>query len=199
MTGNRPEEIDQVRADLAEAEMQLVQLDAEYVRGKSLINSNVITKQDFEAIESRFQALQRRIQRLKLTVKLTEKVRQGTHRVGSGGSAAGRGRRGQGQWRLDNCRILAPISGTILKKNAEEGNIVNPIAFNGSFSICDMADLSDLEVDLTIQERDISRSLQRPGVPVRAEAYPDRVYDGRVSRLMPIADRARGGPGARQV
>ena len=56
-----------------------------------------------------------------------------------------------------NCTIRAPISGTILKKNAEEGNIVNPIAFNGSFSLCDMADLSDLEVDLSIQERDIAR------------------------------------------
>jgi len=27
---------------------------------------------------------------------------------------------------------------------------------------------------------------------VRAEAFPDRAYDGTVSRLMPIADRAKG-------
>ncbi|MHB8971332.1 MAG: hypothetical protein ACYC3X_18785 [Pirellulaceae bacterium] len=46
------------------------------------------------------------------------------------------------KWRLDNCTIRAPISGTILRKNAEEGNIVNAIAFNGSYSLCEMADLS---------------------------------------------------------
>jgi multidrug resistance efflux pump len=97
------------------------------------------------------------------------------------------------QWRLGNCTIVAPISGTILKKNAEEGNVVNPIAFNGSFSLCEMADLSDLEVELSIQERDISRVHKGQKCTVRAEqAFPDRVYQGVVSRLMPIADRAKG-------
>jgi len=96
------------------------------------------------------------------------------------------------KWRLNNCRILAPISGTILKKNAEEGNIVNPIAFNGSFSVCDMADLSDLEVSLDIQERDVSRVFKGQKCRIRADAFPDRVYYGVVSRLMPIADRAKG-------
>ena len=97
------------------------------------------------------------------------------------------------EWRLGNCTIVAPISGTILKKNAEEGNIVNPIAFNGSFSLCEMADLSDLEVDLSIQERDdLPACTKGRQCKVRAEAFPDRVYDGVVSRLMPIADRAKG-------
>ncbi|MCU0979022.1 MAG: efflux RND transporter periplasmic adaptor subunit, partial [Pirellulaceae bacterium] len=68
----------------------------------------------------------------------------------------------------------------------------NPIAFNGSFSLCDMADLSDLEVELFIQERDIARVFAGQHCKVRAEAYPDRTYDGLVSRLMPIADRAKG-------
>ena len=66
-------------------------------------------------------------------------------------------------------------------------------AFNGSFSLCDMADLSDLEVDLSIQERnDLSRVYKGQKCKVRAEAFPDREYEGVVSRLMPIADRAKG-------
>lgn len=191
--GNRPEEIDQARADLAEAEAQLAQLDAEYVRAKTLINSNVITKQDFEVIESRFQALQRRIQRLKLAVKLAEDGPR-LERVESARAEVKQAEAdvAKAKWRLDNCRILAPISGTILKKNAEEGNIVNPIAFNGSFSICDVADLSDLEVSLDIQERDVSRVFKGQVCRIRADAYPDRLYAGVVSRLMPIADRAKG-------
>jgi multidrug resistance efflux pump len=191
--GNRPEEIDQARADLAEAEAQLAQLDAEYVRAKTLINSNVITKQDFEVIESRFQALQRRIQRLKLAVKLAEDGPR-IERVESARAEVKQAEAdvAKAKWRLDNCRILAPISGTVLKKNAEEGNIVNPVAFNGSFSICDVADLSDLEVSLDIQERDVSRVFKGQVCRIRADAYPDRVYAGTVSRLMPIADRAKG-------
>ena len=77
------------------------------------------------------------------------------------------------RWQLDNCKIRAPISGTILKKNAEEGNLVNPIAMNGSFSLCDLADLSDLEVELTIEERDISKVSVGQKCKVRTEAYPE--------------------------
>jgi HlyD family secretion protein len=55
-----------------------------------------------------------------------------------------------------------------------------------------LADLSDLEVDLTVQERDVSNVFKDQRCLVRSEAYPDRVYTGVVSRLMPIADRAKG-------
>jgi multidrug resistance efflux pump len=96
------------------------------------------------------------------------------------------------QWRLDNCTVRAPITGTILTKKAEEGNMVNPIAFNISASLCDMADLSDLEVDLTIQERDVAKVFKDQRCKVRPEAFPERIYEGYVSRLMPIADRAKG-------
>ena len=55
-----------------------------------------------------------------------------------------------------------------------------------------LADLSDLEVELMIQERDVSQIFVGQRCRVQAEAYMDRVYDGVVSRLMPIADRAKG-------
>jgi multidrug resistance efflux pump len=96
------------------------------------------------------------------------------------------------KWRLGNCTITAPIRGIVLTKNAEEGNVVNPIAFQGSYSLCEMADLLDMEVDLNIQERDVARVHRGQKCKVRAEAYPDRTYEGVVSRLMPIADRAKG-------
>src|SRR5207244_12220508 len=96
------------------------------------------------------------------------------------------------EWNLDNCTVRAPLTGTILTKKAEEGNIVNPIAFNISASLCDMADLSDLKVDLTIQERDVAKVFKDQRCKLRPEAFPERIYDGFVSRLMPIADRAKG-------
>ena len=97
----------------------------------------------------------------------------------------------QAKWRLDNCTIRAPISGTALTKKAEEGNLVNPMAFAAtSGSVCDMADLRDLEVDLKIPEREISKA--RVGQPcrIRADAYPGMVYAGRLDRIMPIANRS---------
>ena len=95
------------------------------------------------------------------------------------------------RWRLDNCVIRAPISGTILTKKAEIGNLVNPIAFSGSTALCEMADLSELEVDIAIEEREVAKIFKNQLCRVRAEAYPERTYNGRVSRLMPTADRGK--------
>jgi len=51
-----------------------------------------------------------------------------------------------------------------------------------------MANLAELEVELKIAERDISKVAAKQKCEIRAEAYPDRVYQGEVSRLMPTAD-----------
>lgn len=104
--------------------------------------------------------------------------------------AAAAARLVQAQWRLDNCTIRAPIFGTVLTKAAEVGKLVNPMAFSGGGAICDLADLADLEADLKIAERDIAKVKLGQACTIRPDAYPDRIYTGTVSRIMPIANRA---------
>lgn len=191
--GNRPEEIAQAQADLGEARATLKQLEQTFRRNAELYGQKILNKQEFEDSESQLLAQAQRVIKLEATVKLAEDgFRKERKMEGEANLRKAIAELERAKWRLDNCIIAAPISGTILKKNAEEGNIVNPVAFNGSFSLCDIADLSKLEVDLTIQERDISKVFPGQKCKVRSEAFPDRVYDGVVSRLMPIADRAKG-------
>lgn len=191
--GYRPKEIDEAAAELAEAEAQRIQLDTDYRRSADLLEKKVIAQETYDVALSKLQAMTRRVQRLGLALKLMqegprieriEAARAQVHQADAELAKA--------KWRLENCIVRAPISGTILKKNAEEGSLVNPIAMQGFYSLCEMADLSDLEVELTIQERDIRKVFQDQKCQVRAEAFPDRVYQGRVSRLMPTADRAKG-------
>jgi biotin carboxyl carrier protein len=191
--GNRPEEIKEAEADLHEAQATVPQLEAEFKRTAELRRNRSATQQDYEMAESKYLAQIQRVERLKFAHKLMQLgPRQERVDVAKAELAQVEADVVKAEWRLGNCTIRAPITGTILKKNAEEGNIVNPIAFNGSFSLCDMADLSDLEVDLNVQERDIALVKVGQKCRVRAEAYHDRVYDGYVDRLMPIADRAKG-------
>ncbi len=191
--GFRPEEIEQARAELAEAEAQRVQLEADYKRSAEMLAKKVISKEQYDSALSKFNAMDRRVERLRLALKLAEEGPR-IERINVARAQVGQARAelAKAQWRLDNCVIRAPISGTILKKNAEEGSLVNPVAMQGFFSLCEMADLADLEVDLTIQERDISKLFVGQKCKIRADAFPDRVYEGRVSRLMPTADRAKG-------
>ncbi len=191
--GTRPEEIEQARAELKVGRETLAELKDIYDRQLNLKASQAATEQQFISAERRFFAQQQRVEQLSQALKMLEdgprieKIEAARAQLRQSDADVARA-----QWRLDNCTIRAPITGTILKKNAEEGNIVNPVAFNGSFSLCDMADLADLEVSLDIQERDISKVFPRQKCRIRAEAFPGRIYEGYVDRLMPIADRAKG-------
>ncbi len=191
--GSRPDEIKQVKAELAESQTNLEQAERDYKRLKDLVLSGFGNKQDFETAESQYQMLKKRVDKLAATTQLmVDGPRPERKRAAEAQVRQAEAELRRAKWKLDNCIIVAPISGTVLKKNAELGNLVNPVAFNGSFSLCDMADLSKLEVELSIQEREIARVKKGQRCKVQPEAYPDRSYDGVVSRLMPIADRAKG-------
>jgi multidrug resistance efflux pump len=103
--------------------------------------------------------------------------------------------------RLRGCTVLAPTAGSVLSKKVEVGTLVSPAAFGLPVSVCDMADLRDLEVEVDVQERDIGRV--KPGQPCRImpdaargddaflKAHPEG-YAGFVSRRLPVANRAKG-------
>lgn len=191
--GNRKEDIAQAEAEVQEAQAQRSQLHAEWQRISQLRKSGVATQSEYDLAEANFKANDRRVERLQKAYDLMlAGPRQERIDAARGDLALAKAELAKANWRFDNCTIKAPISGTILIKRAEEGNIVNPIVMNGSYSLCEMADLSDLEVELKIQERDISKIFQGQKCKVRAEAWPERVYEGYVSRLMPIADRGQG-------
>ncbi len=191
--GSRPDELRQARAELAETTAQYDQAKRTYERRKELFEQKIVTLGDLEDAESQFTALARRMDRQQATLQLMiDGPRVEKKRAAEADVRRAEADLSRAKWRLDNTTIIAPITGTILKKNAELGNLVNPGAFNGSFSLCDLADLAKLEVELSIQERDIAKVFQYQKCRVRPEAFPDRFYEGYVSRLMPIADRAKG-------
>ena len=117
----------------------MVQTKSDYERCKELYkNRTAISKQDYELAESKHLAQEQHVMRLEYALKLMEDSRVKRIAAGQAEVRQAEAELAKTKWRLDNCIIRAPITGTILKKNAEEGNIVNSIAFNGSFSLCDL-------------------------------------------------------------
>lgn len=106
-------------------------------------------------------------------------------------ASAAEARRDEAKRLLDNCTIVAPIDGTVLTKKADRGSLVSPAAFNVSASLCEIADLAKLEVELDVPERQITRI--RPGLECQliADADPTRTYRGVLHRVMPIADDSK--------
>ncbi len=189
---NIPQEIDRAQAELSENITQRDYAKAVLDRNLRLSKAGSVSSVDLEKSQSDYDGAVHRVMRLERALDIIRGPRSERVKVAEADVNSAKADLVKAEWRLDNCTIVAPITGTILKKNVEEGNVVNPVAFNGSFSVCDMADLSDLEVDMSIQERDISQVFVNQRCVVRSRAYPERPYNGRVSRLMPIADRAKG-------
>ncbi len=91
---------------------------------------------------------------------------------------------------LDNTKIFAPLDGTVLEKNAQVGEILRPEVL--STSLCILADLTTLEVEVDVQERDLQKV--EVGRPCRIipDAYSDRKYEGKIDRIQPMVNRSRG-------
>jgi multidrug resistance efflux pump len=191
--GNRPEEIEAAKAALEEAKANREQLYLDWRRNIKLRTDKALPARDYEVAESAYKAMARHVDKLQRDYDLMVKgARDERIRAAEADVLQAQADLRNAEWNLGNCTIKAPVSGTILTKKAEKGNFVNPIAFNIAASLCDMADLSDLEVEMTIQERDIASVRLKQQCRVRSEAFPERIYEGVVSRMMPIADRAKG-------
>ena len=94
---------------------------------------------------------------------------------------------------VENTRIIAPFDGTVLKKNADVGEIVAPLAGAASSkaAVVTIADMSSLEVDADVSEANITRVTPEQNCEITLDAYPQHRYPGYVSNIVPTADRAK--------
>jgi HlyD family secretion protein len=107
-----------------------------------------------------------------------------------------RGQLALAQTYVDWCTISAPIDGTILEKLVDPNELVVPQSFGGSrgpsTAFVAMADLSDLQVEIDLNEADLAKVHLKQACRVSPEAYPDRIYRGFVAEIAPEANRQKG-------
>lgn len=94
---------------------------------------------------------------------------------------------------FDNTLIRAPFTGTVLRKEAEVGEVVAPSVGGGLTrgAVVTMADLTTLEVEVDVNEAYIARVKSDQGARITLDAYPDTSFRGSVRQVVPTADRQR--------
>jgi HlyD family secretion protein len=95
---------------------------------------------------------------------------------------------------LENTRLRAPFDGTVLRKDAEVGEIVAPSAAGGGLTrtaIVTMADLGTLEVEVDVNEAYIAQIRGGQPAAITLDAYPDTAFAGNVRQVVPTADRQK--------
>ncbi len=103
-------------------------------------------------------------------------------------------KRSQGQLDLrkieyEDTVIKAPISGTVLEKKVEEGQLItsrlSSLASSEGQTIVTMADLDTVYVVTEVDETDIGKVKIGQPVTITVEAYPDQPFEGEVLKIAP--------------
>lgn len=94
------------------------------------------------------------------------------------------------------CTIQSPINGVVLEKLVDPNELVVPQSFGGtrgpSTALIAVADPTDLQVEIDLNEADLSKVSLNQKCRVSPEAYPDKVFGGFVAEIAPEADRSKG-------
>jgi RND family efflux transporter MFP subunit len=159
---------DQARAALQEATLN-------YDRKKSLYESALAPKADFDAAEAGYQRAQAGI----------ASAEAGIHAAEAAVKAA--------EVEVENTIIRAPFDGTVLTKNAEVGEVVAPFgsATSAKAAVVTMADMNSLEVEADVSESSLEKVRLGQRCEITLDAYPETKYEGVVQTIVPTADRAK--------
>jgi RND family efflux transporter MFP subunit len=156
-------------ATVAQLDAQHVQAERDLKRTQSLRAQNVVSDADLESAQTKLDVSVAQANAARAQAKLAEAT-------------------------LENTRVRSPFAGTVLRKDAEVGEIVAPSSAGGGLTrtaIVTMADLSTLEVEVDVNEAYIAQVVNGQPARITLDAYPDTSFAGRVRQVVPTADRQK--------
>jgi len=93
------------------------------------------------------------------------------------------------QIRLEDTDVRAPITGTVIEKNVERGQVISSPTndVGGGTVLLRMADLNLVQVRTLVDETDIGKIQPGLRATVRVDAFPNRPFEGTVLKIEPLA------------
>lgn len=182
--GSRREEIAQGEAFLSRMKTEADRLRKDAARAEALFAREVIAQKELDAARSATASSEAAVreaeQRLKLlkTGPRPDAVRQAKARVES--AAAGVS---VAETRMRQTVLSAPLSGVVLAKHAEPGEMVMP-----GTPILTIGSMDEVWLRGYITESDLGRVVLGQSAKVTFDSWPGRVFEGKVSYISPEAE-----------
>ena len=194
-TGSRPEEKLKDKAAVLQAEANLKNAEAEYQRTESLYRSGVASKSELDRAVAQRDTTAALVQSARQSSAMTDiGPRKEEIRAAEAEVQQMRAALDYANTQLAATEIKAPVTGTVLQRIVERGEMVSPSAFGGSgarTSVVDLADLTDLQVELDISQTDFARLKPSQRAEIIPEAYPNLRFSGFIEEIAPEANRAK--------
>ncbi len=159
-------------AQLREARAALDRAREELTRSKNLFETESITKRDYEAAQTQHEVGEARVQAVESQIAAIQAKLNGAQALVH-----------EAQLARDDTLLVAPITGTVLKRLVEIGSFVGP--GRPAFVI---ADTQSLRAAFGVPDLDLAQLRIGSSVSLTADAAPGRRFDGRVISISPAAD-----------
>lgn len=158
-------QLDQAKAAVAVAQANYADAEKNMERMERLRKENAVSQQQYEKIILAFDAAKAELQRARAAANLAN-------------------------FNLDVSIMEAPFAGVIASKNAEVGDVINPMmgGFSPTSGVVTLVDYSRVKIQIDVSYEDIVRI--RMGMPayLTVEAFPGKNFPGRVSVVSKAAD-----------
>jgi len=182
----RSVQLPQADAALAQADAQLVQAERQWERYRKLHAQGAISDATLDDAEQRLEAA--RAQRRRAAVDKAGASSGGVEaRVAEAAVANAQATLELAEARLARTRLLAPAGGTVLARDVEPGDAVQP----GRVLLV-LGARGRTEIVIEPDERNLALLAVGQPALVSADAFPQRTFPATVSRIAPSVDVQRG-------
>lgn len=158
-------QLEQAEAALAVAEANQNDAQKNIERMERLRKEDAASEQQYDQIKLAFEAAEAQLKQAKAAVNLA-------------------------RYNLDVSLMKAPFRGVVASRNAEVGDVINPMmgGFSPTSGILTLMDFSRVKIEIDVSHQDIVRIKKGQAAQLRVTALPDRIFQGRVSIVNIVAD-----------
>lgn len=167
----------QAQVERAIAELQQAQADA--ARLQSLSADGAIPEQTAEQAQTAVRTAEQAVQSAEQLVRTREQaIAAAERRVASQQAILNQARE-----RLSHATLTSPLSGTVLVRLADPGDLIQP-----GQEVLQLGDLSEIHVIVQVADRDRGQIQVGQPADIQFDAFPGQTFSGRVTRISPVAD-----------
>jgi len=171
---NQAQLLSDVQASVKEWQLKVQDAEREFAMQKALFEQALLGRDSYRAAEIKRDQAAENLRAARMRYQIVE-----DRGIPISGNAASQ-----------KARVTAPMSGVVIKKGVELGETVTSgvSSFNAGTILFTVADLKSLIIRVNLNEVDIAKVQVGQPVRITLDAYPQKVFTGKVTFVSPSAE-----------